>query len=193
MAGKHHLYDEISMAQVSEWALFSPTCRESPTLSIWAPSSPVALRTGMQETQCFHRALPLGGLPHTSPWPGPQLFPFSSVLAPIVHPSDAYCPEKEWCSLLSPGHLCLVTLYQEACTSLWSNRLLTQQSWSPLPPQFPRTGTHGLVPYVGLLVPLGHLCLPGEEALQTPHPSSSLDGAALLGTSHNAPSLADII
>lgn len=137
-AGKRHFCDEVSTAQVSEWDLFFPTCRESPTLSIWASSCPVALRTGMQETQCFHRALPPGGLPPTSPWPGTQLFPFSSVLAPIAHPSDAYCPEKVWCSLLSPGHLCLVALYQEACTSLWSNRLLTQQSWSPLPPQLPQ-------------------------------------------------------
>ncbi|EPQ06094.1 Ephrin type-B receptor 1 [Myotis brandtii] len=92
--------------------------------------------------------------------------------APIAHPSDTYCPEKEFCPLLSPGHQCQVIRYQETCTSVWNIGLLTaelESTASKAPTGLVPTTAHsggeatscGLVPQEDLLNPLGHLCLPG--------------------------------
>lgn len=178
--GCHHFCGEVSTAQGSGWALFFPDNREAPILSICASSCPVTLRTGERKHSTSLGPLHLcvcvwwggGWFPHTSSWPVPQLFPVCSVLAPIAHPADTYCPEKEFCLLLSPGHQCQVIWYQETCTSVWSIGLLTaelESTASKAPTGLVPTTAHsggeatscGLVPQEALLNPLGHLCLPG--------------------------------
>lgn len=137
-----------------------------------ASSCPVAQRTGGKKHSTSLGLHPLRGSPFTSSWPAPLFFPVFSVLAPTAYPSDAYCPEKEFVPILSPGHQCQVMWQQKTCTSVWSIGLLTAElapSASKAPTGLVPTTAHsrgeviswGPVPQEDLLNPFGQLCLPG--------------------------------